>query len=182
MLLCFTLRCIFFKESIQAKSLIKLNVFDENTYINEVWIEDLLTLILNFFQLNMLVLLFFSRLNDVVIPAINSTSPKVRAESLWLVGSAAQSNPKVQIAVLNAGIMQKLVKAAVLDSDETVQARAIYALSCLTRQFPAAQSKLVNEGGLSTLKTILDSERFSDLKTKVILTVQSASNTYRLVR
>lgn len=103
----------------------------------------------------------------VVIPALNSTSAKVRADSLWLLGSATQSNPKVQIGVLNAGIMPKLVKAIVLDSDSTVHARAIYALSCLTRQFPAAQVKLIEEGGLESLKVIIDDERSHDLKTKM---------------
>ncbi|XP_034255495.1 nucleotide exchange factor SIL1 [Thrips palmi] len=104
---------------------------------------------------------------EIVVPALNSTSPKVRADSLWLLGSATQSNPKVQIAVLNAGIMPKLVKAIVLDPDATVHARAIYALSCLTRQFPAAQVKLIEEGGLESLRVVIDDEKSYDLKTKM---------------
>lgn len=75
----------------------------------------------------------------------------------------------MQIAVLNAGIMSKLVKAIVLDSDVTVHARAIYALSCLTRQFPAAQVKLIEEGGLESLRSIIDDEKLYDLKTKVLI-------------
>ncbi|XP_026287417.1 nucleotide exchange factor SIL1 [Frankliniella occidentalis] len=106
-------------------------------------------------------------LTNIIIPALNSSSPAVRAKSLWLLGSASQSNPKVQIAVLHAGIMSKLVKASILDSDVTVQARSIYALSCLTRQFPAAQAKLIEEGGLSSFSNIIDNERSSDLKTKI---------------
>ncbi|KAK3918624.1 Nucleotide exchange factor SIL1 [Frankliniella fusca] len=106
-------------------------------------------------------------LTSIIEPALNSSSPIVRAESLWLLGSASQSNPKVQIAVLHAGIMSKLVKAAALDPDGTVQARSIYALSCLTRQFPAAQAKFIEEGGLASFGSIIDSERTFDLKTKM---------------
>lgn len=63
--------------------------------------------------------------------------------------------------------MPKLVKAIVLDSDATVHTRAVYALSCLTRQFPAAQVKLIEEGGLESLRGIIDDEKTYDLKTKV---------------
>lgn len=111
---------------------------------------------------------FHSRLPHVILPALNSTFPEVRSESLWLLGSAAQSNPKVQIAVLNAGIIPKLVKVSVLDLDMRVHSRAIYALSCLIRQFPAAQARLIEEGGIVSLSGVMDNKRSSDFKTKVL--------------
>lgn len=106
-------------------------------------------------------------LSHIIIPALNSTSAEVRAESLRLLGSAVQSNPKAQVAALNSGLMPNLVKAVALDSDVMVRSHAVFALSCLTRQFPAAQAKLIAEGGLTSLSAILDSKHSSDFKTKI---------------
>ncbi|KAK7867247.1 hypothetical protein R5R35_000237 [Gryllus longicercus] len=97
--------------------------------------------------------------SDIVIPMLNCSSPAVRAEAARLLGSAAQSNVKVQIAALENGAIFSLLRAVSLDSDSVVRIRSLYALSCLIRNFPAAQARFVKEGGLSVLAQLFDKEQ-----------------------
>ncbi|KAJ8878918.1 hypothetical protein PR048_019521 [Dryococelus australis] len=107
------------------------------------------------------------RLLDVIFPSLNSSSAAVRAEAALVVGSAVQSNPKVQISMLEGGGISILLRLIALDPDAIVRSRGVYALSCLVRRFPTAQTKLVRDGGLSALATLFSSERQEDLKLQV---------------
>nr|CAD7440389.1 unnamed protein product [Timema bartmani] len=106
-------------------------------------------------------------LTDIVYPSMNTSSGSVRAEAIRLLGSAASSNPKVQISALEGGGLHLVLRVLALDRNEAVRARAVYALSCLVRRFPAAQGKMVAEGGLSVLASLFKSEQQEDLKLQV---------------
>lgn len=106
-------------------------------------------------------------ISDIVLPMLNSSESHLRAAAAHLLGSAAQSNVKVQIAGLENGAISSLLKTLWLNSDLTVQIRSVYALSCIIRNFPAAQEKFVKEGGLSVFAQVFEEENHK-LKIKII--------------
>lgn len=108
----------------------------------------------------------------MVLPSLNSSSKLVRSEAIRLLGSAAQSNIAVQIAALESGSINALLRVLTLDEDPTVRSRAVYALSCLVRRFPAAQIKMLASGGLEVLATIFQNEAQDNLKLQVSESLQ----------
>lgn len=60
---------------------------------------------------------------------INSSSTEVKQGALHLLGSAVQSNPKVQIAAVEAGLVQSLIRAVAYDTQ--VRSDVEYLLSIL---------------------------------------------------
>jgi hypothetical protein len=104
---------------------------------------------------------------DVVLPSLNASSALVRSEAIRILGSAAQSNTKVQIAALESGSIDTLLRVLALDQDPTVRSRALYALSCLVRRFPTALITMVAGGGLEVLATLFQSDTQDNLKLQV---------------
>lgn len=98
-------------------------------------------------------------LTDVIYKSLNSTNGDIRSEALMLHGSATQSNPKVQIAAIDSGSINLLLKILAFDEDVNVRSRSLYALSCLIRRFPAAQHKLIKDGGLTVFANIFDEQK-----------------------
>lgn len=112
----------------------------------------------------------FAKLNgfsDVIHKSLNSSNGEIRSEALRLHGSATQSNPKVQIAALDSGSILILLKILTFDDDINVKSRSLFALSCLLRRFPAAQHKLLNDGGLTVFAKIFDEEKQDVLKLQI---------------
>ncbi|CAG0913381.1 unnamed protein product [Notodromas monacha] len=95
----------------------------------------------------------------IVLPSLNSTDADVRAAAAFLAGSALQSNPKVQIAALEVGLIEALLRVIKQDESELVKKRAMYALSSLVRQFPEAQKRLISAGGLDVFSTAFEKNR-----------------------
>jgi len=85
-------------------------------------------------------------------------------------GSACQSNPKTQIAALEAGSIPLLIRLVSFDPSSEVRARALYAISGLVRNFPLAQKSLVENGGLTTFHDIFqtDSADLTKLQLKIV--------------
>lgn len=65
------------------------------------------------------------------------------------------SNPSVQVAAIEAGAMQQLIRMLSTDASLPVRSRSLGALSSLVRAFPFAQKKFVDLGGLQALSDIL---------------------------
>lgn len=55
-------------------------------------------------------------LQQIVLPGINSTSNIIKQEAFHLLGSAVQSNPKVQIAAVEAGLVESLIRAVAYET------------------------------------------------------------------
>lgn len=122
------------------------------------------------FLINLLILAllcFFFSFHNIVFPALNSTSTKIRSEAARLLGSAVQNNIKVQISALENGTVGILLRMLALDSSPEVQSSVFYALSCLVRKFPAAQQAFVNEGGVTVLSSLFSGESSNQLKLQV---------------
>ncbi|XP_071441826.1 nucleotide exchange factor SIL1 [Hetaerina americana] len=92
-------------------------------------------------------------LSSVVLPAINSSHTEVTVAALRLLGSASQSNPKVQIAALEAGAVECVLR---LVNKPELSASALHALSCVIRRFPLAQKTFVKYGGPAIMANLFD--------------------------
>jgi nucleotide exchange factor SIL1 len=110
----------------------------------------------------------------IVQPALNSSHEDVRAAAAFLTGSALSSNPKVQIAALEAGLVESLLRVVKLDASGLVRKRALYALSSLVRQFPLAQKRLLAAGGMDVFASIFksDGEEDRQMQLKIITLLQ----------
>ncbi|XP_067006711.1 nucleotide exchange factor SIL1 [Anabrus simplex] len=104
---------------------------------------------------------------DVILPILNATRFELRSGAAHLIGSAVQSNPKAQIAALESGSIGLLLRAVAFDVNPTVRARSLFALSCIVRNFPAAQDKLVKEGGLTVLAQLFESDGQEEQKLQI---------------
>ncbi|OQV26085.1 putative Nucleotide exchange factor SIL1 [Hypsibius exemplaris] len=114
---------------------------------------------------------------ELVREALNESSPALRAEAAHIVGSAAQNNPAAQIHLLEHGVLPMLVKSVAAmakwpgrdPSAHLVLSRSVYAVSALVRNFPMAQQRLVENGGIAGLEAILLNERLpKNIKGKAI--------------
>ncbi|KAG8231668.1 hypothetical protein J437_LFUL007442 [Ladona fulva] len=123
-------------------------------------------------------------LSSVVLPAINSSNMQVAIAALRLLGSASQSNPKVQIAALEAGAVEKVLH---LLKNPELSSTALFALSCIIRRFPLAQKTFVQHGGLSVLASLFDESYrkgvivAEDLSVKMRAKVKAVSLLYDLM-
>ncbi|XP_050734277.1 nucleotide exchange factor SIL1-like isoform X2 [Eriocheir sinensis] len=109
-------------------------------------------------------------LQQIVLPGINSTSIDIKQKTFHLLGSAVQSNPKVQIASVELGLVESLIRAVTHETEVSVARKAVFALSCLVRGFPYGQQVLVQNGGLEVLRKVFDRGDFQTvpLQLKVV--------------
>ncbi|KZC10977.1 Nucleotide exchange factor SIL1 [Dufourea novaeangliae] len=91
----------------------------------------------------------------IISPCLNGTNNEIKAEALRLLGTAVQSNPKVQLKALENDFVQKLLHILSTNTQIEVRSRCLFALSALIRQFPAAQKVWINHGGLEIFGKIL---------------------------
>ncbi|XP_054258893.1 nucleotide exchange factor SIL1 isoform X2 [Macrosteles quadrilineatus] len=103
----------------------------------------------------------------IVYPSLNSSSSVIRSESARLLGAAVQNNAVCQIKALESGALDTLLRVLALDSAASVRSTAVYALSCLIRRFPLAQSQFVDLGGLAVLASLFDGDSGEQLKLQV---------------
>ena len=86
--------------------------------------------------------------------ADNSDS-KLRKLACMLLSGAAQSNPKFQIASLEMGLVDTLLRMTALgagtfslDQEADISTKAFSAISAIIRNFPEAQNALLRQNGL----------------------------------
>ncbi|XP_064465810.1 nucleotide exchange factor SIL1-like [Ornithodoros turicata] len=99
----------------------------------------------------------FIRMGGLVAlaPDLNATIDEVRALVASTLGSAVQGNPDVQSRVLEADLLPALLRLAALDASQRVRSTSFFALSCLVRNFPQAQSQFLAQGGLSVVAALM---------------------------
>ncbi|XP_060063594.1 nucleotide exchange factor SIL1-like [Ylistrum balloti] len=109
----------------------------------------------------------------LLMKGLNDSLALTREQSAFVIGSAVQSNPEVQVKALEAGILPQLIRLLSMEPEEKVLPRILYALSSLIRHFPYAQKRLLDLGGLAALKGMLSSTKdFTYLQIKVITLLQ----------
>ncbi|XP_054168646.1 nucleotide exchange factor SIL1-like, partial [Oppia nitens] len=87
----------------------------------------------------------------LLLSDLNSTDNQLRAQIAFTLGSAMNSNPKVQLQVLQNGGLKKFLLLLQSDPSFNVKKRVVFAISSLVRHFPRAQKSLVEEYGALTI-------------------------------
>jgi len=78
------------------------------------------------------------------------------------------SNPKVQIGSLEAGALELLIRQLSIQSSVALRRRLVFALSAQCRNFPYAQKRLLEIGGLSALAEIFEESGTDQLRVKIV--------------
>lgn len=102
---------------------------------------------------------------------LDDRSGDIRSAAALALGAAVQNNPDIQLELLPLRVIERLVGAATGDPVETVQKRAIFVLSALTRHCAEATEILVSSGGLSRLVGMLRAVRPSQAVQRKLLTL-----------
>ena len=79
--------------------------------------------------------------------ALNHSESAHRQAAAFVIGSAAQSNPAVQAAAAESGLLHSLCQAYPGEAEAGVRKKLLFALSGILRNFPAAQKKFLQLGG-----------------------------------
>jgi len=77
------------------------------------------------------------------------------------------SNPAVQIAAIEAGALQQLIRLLSIETSVAFRSRLLAALSSLIRHFPFAQRKFLELGGLQTVTNLLNHQSYGSEKLSV---------------
>ncbi|XP_046366193.2 nucleotide exchange factor SIL1-like [Haliotis rufescens] len=104
---------------------------------------------------------------SLLVSSLNDTSDRIQAEAALVLGSALQSNPKVQISAMEHGAMHQLIKMLSITSSTTLQKKTLFALSSLARHFPYAQKKFLELGGLAALKKFFEDSSMNAQKLQI---------------
>ena len=78
------------------------------------------------------------------------------------------SNPRVQVAAVEVGAMQQLVRMLSLEPSVGVRSHVLYALSALVRHFPHAQQRFLELGGLHALKALFSQPDTTALRLRAV--------------
>ncbi|XP_023326178.1 nucleotide exchange factor SIL1 [Eurytemora carolleeae] len=113
-------------------------------------------------------------LEQILVPSLNSSSTLLQEMAGFLIGSSAQSNPRVQIAYLEAGFINTLLRMVSSHSSPEVSGKALYGLSAILRNFPEAQNTFLRHGGLDVLRQVFNYQGnvFDKIKIKILTLIQ----------
>ncbi|KAK2180925.1 hypothetical protein NP493_420g05009 [Ridgeia piscesae] len=105
---------------------------------------------------------------ECVMRDLNHTAQVIRSETALVLGSAVQGNPRVQVAAMEVGSMQQLVRMLSLEPSVSVRSHVLYALSALVRHFPHAQQRFLELGGLHALKALFSQPDTTTLRLRAV--------------
>lgn len=96
---------------------------------------------------------------SLLLALLRSSNPDMRWNAAELVATLVQNNPHCQKAVVDTPELLTLLYKA-LDEDEVdlVKVKALYAISCLSRDFPPAQAEFVKHDGFTLLLRAMQSD------------------------
>ncbi|KAI4873441.1 hypothetical protein NFI96_027293 [Prochilodus magdalenae] len=104
----------------------------------------------------------------LVTDALNSTDVRLQENAAFVLGSAVSSNPSVQFEALESGALQKLLTLLATSEPVTVKKKALFALACLLRHFPLAQSNFVKLGGVQVLGQLFQTQGANALQVRIV--------------
>ncbi|KAK3590234.1 hypothetical protein CHS0354_041301 [Potamilus streckersoni] len=105
---------------------------------------------------------------ELAVKSLNDTDSNIKAEATMVLGSALQSNPKVQILALQTDAMQIFLSMITTESSVAHRSKALFALSSLIRHFPIAQKKFLDFGGLTALASLFQEPGLEKLQVKAV--------------
>lgn len=104
----------------------------------------------------------------LLVKGLNDTDSSLRSLSAYALGSAVQSNPKVQIYAIESGALHQLIRSLATDSSLEVKKKMLFALSSMIRDFPYAQKKFFELGGLQSMMELFRDDKLRSLQIKVV--------------
>ncbi|KAK3536166.1 hypothetical protein QTP70_032720, partial [Hemibagrus guttatus] len=105
---------------------------------------------------------------QLVNDALNNTDFRLQESAAFVLGSAVSSNPTVQDGALESGTLQKLLAMLATPRPVSVKKKVLFALACLLRHFPPAQSQFVKLGGLQLLVELFQAQGAELLRVRII--------------
>ncbi|KAJ7341531.1 hypothetical protein JRQ81_005739 [Phrynocephalus forsythii] len=105
---------------------------------------------------------------QLLINGLNSTEPLMKEYVSFVLGSALSSNPRVQVAAIEGGALQKLLVILATDPSLAVKKKALFALSSMLRNFPYAQKQFLKLGGLQVLRDLCTGNGMAALHVRIV--------------
>lgn len=94
----------------------------------------------------------------ILTKCLQSSEAEIRWLSLELVAALSQNNPYCQTAVLQLGIFPDILVLLDTDPDPTVKTKALYAVSCLTRDCQDALDMFISHDGFSIIMRAMQTD------------------------
>lgn len=95
---------------------------------------------------------------DILSPLLHDPDPEIRWRTLDLIGALVQNNSFCQTAILDAGLLNTMMKVLDNDDKNTVRIKALFAISCLCREAPTAQDNFIKMDGFSYLMRAMQAD------------------------
>ena len=113
-----------------------------------------------------------------------SPVPILKAIGCELIAETAQNNPAAQEIILNAGLVREMCRLLDKHPDETVQVKALYAISCIVRDNEVAALKFDSEAdGLGVLiRTLQKDSQTPKLRLKACFLISSLCASEETIR
>ena len=88
---------------------------------------------------------------DLLPNLLNHENAEIRALSCDLIGTCAQNNPYCQETLLSSKFLPFILQKLDKDPNDEVKVKALYAVSCLTREYEPGLQKLMEGNSLDVL-------------------------------
>ncbi|WAR03324.1 HPBP1-like protein [Mya arenaria] len=95
---------------------------------------------------------------DIFPVCLSNEEGELRWQCLDLVATMVQNNPYCQTATLEAGLLPTMLDLMDNDPDPTVKTKALYAMSCLTRDNQQALDAFIQHDGFSYVMRAMQSD------------------------
>lgn len=105
---------------------------------------------------------------SLLLNLLNSTDLDVKHDTAFVLGSAMQSNPVVQLTAIDAGVMQKLITMISTEPSLAVRKKCLYAASVLLRHNLYAQQRFLALGGLSAFALLYSESKTETIQVKIV--------------
>ncbi|KAG0711690.1 Hsp70-binding protein 1 [Chionoecetes opilio] len=93
----------------------------------------------------------------VLVGCLDSPHPSLRAGAAGLMGDVCQNNPLCQENILTLNVLPQLLSIIDGDEDTTTRVKAMYAVSCLIRDYPEGEKAFMEANGFSFLMRAMQS-------------------------
>ncbi|XP_029021271.1 nucleotide exchange factor SIL1 isoform X2 [Betta splendens] len=103
-----------------------------------------------------------------ILEGLNSTDIRIQETSALVLGSALASNPVVQVKAVEDGALQTLLTGLATAEPLRVKKKVLFAVACLLRHFPYAQSYFLSHGGLQVLSELFKADAGGILRTRIV--------------
>ncbi|KAF7239838.1 Nucleotide exchange factor SIL1, partial [Varanus komodoensis] len=105
---------------------------------------------------------------QLLINGLNNTEPQMKEYISFVLGAALSSNPRVQVAAIEGGALQKLLVILATDQPLAVKKKVLFALSSMLRHFPYAQQRFLELGGLQVLRNLCSEKGMDTLRIRIV--------------